>query len=84
VKTVFSKQGVTSSKGTMGEKGTGFGLPISKAYVDKYGGEIRVESTEELQNPANHGTTFTLRLRRAPEAEPAQDAASPPTSVRFG
>ncbi|WP_141732600.1 sensor histidine kinase [Oligoflexus tunisiensis] len=84
VKTVFSKQGVTSSKGTLGEKGTGFGLPISKAYVDKYGGEIRVESIEELLNPADHGTTFTLRLRRAPVDEPAQDSAPPPADVKVG
>ncbi|MDQ3232956.1 MAG: HAMP domain-containing histidine kinase [Pseudobdellovibrionaceae bacterium] len=69
VKNVFSKNGPTSSKGTMGEKGTGFGLPISKAYVDKYGGEIQVESVEEAESPSDHGTTFTLRLRRAPPDE---------------
>lgn len=62
---IFSKNATTSSKGTMGERGTGFGLPISKAYMDKFGGEIQVESIEENKNSPDHGTTFTLRLLKA-------------------
>jgi signal transduction histidine kinase len=64
--TLFTKRGSPSSKGTRGEKGSGYGLPIAKAYLDQYGAEIRVESSEEKYSPEQHGSTFTLRLRRAP------------------
>lgn len=64
--TLFSKRGSPSSRGTGGEKGSGYGLPIAKAYLDKYGAEIRVESNEEKCSPETHGSTFILRLRRAP------------------
>ena len=33
-----------STKGTMGEKGSGLGLILCKEFIDKHGGEIRVES----------------------------------------
>jgi signal transduction histidine kinase len=65
LKTIFLKQGGTSSKGTMGERGSGYGLSIAKAYLDKFGADIRVESIEEKNSPDRHGTTVTLRLRRA-------------------
>lgn len=73
-KTIFSKSGPSSSKGTMGEEGTGFGLPISKAYVDRFGGDIQVESIEEAKSPNDHGTTFTIKLRR-PNSDENEKAA---------
>jgi signal transduction histidine kinase len=48
--------------GTAGEKGTGFGLLLVKAYVEKLGGRIQVSSTEMSDTSQNHGTTFTVRF----------------------
>jgi signal transduction histidine kinase len=69
MKTLFVKQGGGSTKGTKGEKGSGYGLSITKAYLDKYGADIRMESIEENNSPGQHGTTVTLRLRRASGAD---------------
>ncbi len=66
IKTIFSKRGNESSPGTQGEKGTGYGLPIARAYCDKYGADIRVESIEQRFSPDEHGTTIILKLRRVP------------------
>jgi two-component system sensor histidine kinase/response regulator len=44
------------TEGTAGEKGTGLGLVVSKALIEKHGGEILIESE------VGRGTTCTLRL----------------------
>ncbi len=47
------------------EKGTGLGLAIVKGITEAHGGEIQVESTEDL------GSKFTLRLPEGdPQAQP--------------
>ncbi len=46
-----------STKGTSGEKGTGFGLLIAKDFVEMHGGEMRCESQ------LNEGTNFILRFK---------------------
>ncbi len=52
---VFSNTSISFSQtGTQGEKGTGFGLSIVKEFVNKLGGEIRVESKE------GQGTKFCI------------------------
>ena len=65
LKTLFESNAKTSRLGTSGEKGTGFGLPICKSYMDLYGGKIEVTSKTADEFPDDHGTTFTLRLKRA-------------------
>ncbi len=51
----------TNRTGTSGEKGTGFGMPIVKAYVEKFQGKIEViSSTDEQGAGRKTGTTFTL------------------------
>lgn len=48
-----------TTKGTKGEKGTGFGLLITKDFVELNGGEIICESE------IGKGTNFILRFKRA-------------------
>ncbi|MBI5184877.1 MAG: response regulator [Nitrospinae bacterium] len=43
---IFNHEEVTSTMGTAGEKGTGFGLPISHDIMKLHGGDLRVESVE--------------------------------------
>ena len=62
---IFSEGEKTSRLGTGGEKGTGFGLPICKAYMDLYQGSISVTSKTKDKNPDDHGTTFSLTFKRA-------------------
>lgn len=62
---VFDSGSVTSRKGTNGEKGTGFGMPLVKSYVNKFGGDIEIESRSEQDDPQDHGTTIHIRLKAA-------------------
>ena len=43
---VFSDDEVTGRRGTEGEPGTGFGLPIVKAMVEAMEGKVSIESRE--------------------------------------
>ncbi|MDQ3234193.1 MAG: HAMP domain-containing histidine kinase, partial [Pseudobdellovibrionaceae bacterium] len=62
---IFDPTRQTTRPGTAGEKGTGFGMPIVKSFVEKYGGRIQVESVSAEINPSAHGTTFHLYLKKA-------------------
>lgn len=55
----------TSRKGTSGESGTGFGLPIVKTYVEKLDGKIQVISASAEDNATQTGTTFILEFQSA-------------------
>lgn len=57
---LFSMSGKTTRSGTSGERGTGYGMRLMKTFVEKYGGQVSVESSE---GEADHGTTFTLLLK---------------------
>jgi len=54
-----------SRKGTAGEKGTGFGMPLMRKFVLLFGGSVEVLSRDIAEHPADHGTEFRLRLRLA-------------------
>ena len=66
VKNLFKQDQRTSRPGTQGEKGTGFGMPIAKVYMEKYGGSLDVVSKEKSESEnkeefsKDHGTEFTL------------------------
>jgi signal transduction histidine kinase len=53
----------TTRVGTSGEKGTGFGMPLAKMFLDRYGASIQVESF----SGDNHGTKFTLSFENSAE-----------------
>ncbi|MBM3852845.1 MAG: hybrid sensor histidine kinase/response regulator [Verrucomicrobia bacterium] len=58
----------TSRKGTAGEKGTGFGMPLMRKFVVLFGGRIEVVSREAATHPDDHGTEFKIWLRQAGES----------------
>ena len=62
---LFDPNAHTNRTGTDGEKGTGFGLPIVKLYVEKHLGQIEVSSKNKEEFPLNHGTSFSVTLPRA-------------------
>lgn len=63
---LFDPFSAISRQGTAGEKGTGFGLPITKNCVELLGGRLRVRSKTVSESPEDHGTSVTVILKRAP------------------
>ena len=61
---VFSPHEATSRRGTEGEAGTGFGMPIVKSMVEIFGGDVSVTSYSH-EKSSEHGTTFTIKLLRS-------------------
>ena len=62
---IFREDKKTTRTGTMGEEGTGFGMPLVKTYMEYYQARIEVESSCENQKTGEHGTTFLLYLKAA-------------------
>lgn len=60
----FALNKPTTRPGTNGERGTGFGLPLVKRFVESYGGSISIDSADEASAPDNHGTTVTLTFKK--------------------
>lgn len=58
---VFALDQKASTVGTAGERGTGLGLPLCKEMIEKYGGEIWLESVP------GEGTQFHFTLPIEPE-----------------
>lgn len=56
---IFDFDQQTSTKGTLGEEGTGLGLPIVKQYTELMGGKV------VLLNQNKQGTTFQVELQKA-------------------
>lgn len=63
---LFDPFAAISRQGTAGEKGSGFGLPITKNCVELLGGRIRLRSKTVAESPEDHGTSVTVILKRAP------------------
>ncbi|MBT3273053.1 MAG: hybrid sensor histidine kinase/response regulator [Spirochaetales bacterium] len=57
---LFDVSKATSRPGTNGEKGTGFGMPLIRKFMEAYGGTITVESKDIGNSPEDHGTTVIL------------------------
>lgn len=58
---IFAEYVITTTPGTQGEKGTGFGMPIAYQVMSQLGGELRVTSS---QTEPNRGTTFKILLMK--------------------
>ncbi|MFK7827996.1 MAG: response regulator [Oligoflexales bacterium] len=59
---IFDFRRSFSMPGTKGEKGTGFGLPLVKKFVDKYGAEIAVKSNISSKTTTNNGTEVSIQF----------------------
>lgn len=57
-----------SRKGTAGESGTGFGMPLMRKFVTQFGGKVEVSTKEKSNHPEDHGTEFKVYLKLAPPA----------------
>lgn len=63
---IFDKESNSASRrGTSGELGAGFGLPIAYSYLQEFKGQIDVKSTSFEESDELRGTEFTITLRRA-------------------
>lgn len=56
---IFDVSRPTTRKGTSGEKGTGFGMPLVKTFVEKMDGRISIHSNSEPELGST-GTTMVL------------------------
>ncbi|MES2744224.1 MAG: sensor histidine kinase [Bdellovibrionota bacterium] len=55
---------IPSHIGTAGEKGLGIGLSIVKNCLRDYRGTLQIRSVMKEESVSNHGTTFTVVIRR--------------------
>jgi signal transduction histidine kinase len=81
---IFDAGGQTSSVGTRGELGTGFGLPLVRATLAIFGGRIWADSgASRLTLPNGElaglgGSTFTCRIPRRGDASREGGVRPPP------
>lgn len=66
---IFNPVKSMSRIGTSGEKGNGFGMPLVKKYMDKYGGKILIDSKPLEKFPQQHGTEIQLILKNGKKNE---------------
>jgi len=59
---LFSMNEVTSTQGTAGETGTGFGLPLAARFMERMGGSLTVESDPLTKDGVIGMTVFTASL----------------------
>lgn len=61
---VFRTHGKTSTTGTEGEKGTGFGMPLIQLWMKKFNGSVELTSKTKFESnsegKSDHGTTVKL------------------------
>ncbi len=65
IRDVFDISKETNRKGTCGETGTGFGIPLIKKFITAYGGTIEIFSQEKTNDSTTHGTEVRLTLKAA-------------------
>ena len=60
LESIFQIENLKSRKGTAAETGTGFGMPLIKKFMGKYGGSISIYSSD---TDKNHGTEVVIGLK---------------------
>ena len=65
IKEIFNIKKSISRRGTNGEKGTGFGMPLMKKFINLYGGAIEINSQAKEEYPEDHWTEFVITLKSA-------------------
>ena len=60
LESIFHIENLKSRKGTEGETGTGFGMPLIKKFLGKYGGNISIYSSDSKEK---HGTEVVIGLK---------------------
>lgn len=65
---LFSMTVSTTRAGTLGEKGTGYGLPLAREYALRMNGDLTILSFEKTSDEHLQGTRITLTLPLAPGA----------------
>ena len=60
LESIFQIENLKSRRGTEGETGTGFGMPLIKKFLSKYGGSISICSSDLEKN---HGTEVVIGLK---------------------
>ncbi|MBI5544606.1 MAG: HAMP domain-containing histidine kinase [Deltaproteobacteria bacterium] len=74
IATLFSPTGRTTTPGTAGERGTGFGLPLASRFCRMMGGELSLTSQKAQQGDLARNT-FRVRLPAATgRLEPGEEA----------
>ena len=59
---IFNFKTLSTTRGTAGEPGHGFGLPLMKRYVDQVNGTVEIDSTPKEDGVRNHGTSVRLKF----------------------
>ncbi len=62
---IFDANKATSRRGTNGESGTGYGMPLVQKFAKAYGGDIKVISKEKKESSNDHGTEIIITLDKA-------------------
>jgi signal transduction histidine kinase len=58
---IFDTNAKSSRAGVHGEKGTGFGMPVAKFMLERFGGSLHISSRTKEQHH-EQGTTVTVSL----------------------
>jgi len=59
---LFNFQESQSTDGTLGEQGTGYGLPLAKTFAEAFGGSVYLSSSKAQLRTLRDGSFFCIKL----------------------
>lgn len=77
---LFAWGSLTNRKGTQGEGGTGFGLPIARSFVELFGGVIHVESFVGKARQKSNLSVSDAPEQETPSTSSQQESENPGTT----